>query len=121
MKPALGMIVWAELGRRHPPGHEQQGMRPAIVVGLPSRLGTPRFPLLLVVPVTTYRAQAWVYAAPHLYPQLDAGAGNLPRPSVVLLDQLQVLDPRRVQKYVGTLSDEEYVPIREGLKAMLGM
>lgn len=121
MKPREGMVLWVELGRRLPPGHEQEGRRPALLVGVPSRIGQPRFPILLVVPVTTYRGQAWAETSPRLYPRLKAGAGNLPRESIVLLDQLQVLDVSRVAMLVGQLSESEYAPIREGLRDMLGI
>lgn len=121
MKPQEGMVLWIELGKRLAPGHEQEGCRPALLVGVPSRLGKPRFPVLLVVPVTTYRGQPWAEIAPRLYPRLKAGAGNLPRESVVLLDQLQVVDTDRVAMIVGQLNESEYALVRDGLKDMLGI
>lgn len=121
MKPQEGMVLWVELGKRLPPRNEQEGRGPALLVGVPSRLGKPRFPVLLVAPVTTYRGQPWAEVAPRLYPRLKAGAGNLPRESIVLLDQLQVVDAERVVMVVGQLNESEYAPVRDGLKAMLGI
>lgn len=121
MKPQEGMVLWVELGKRLPPGHEQEGRRPALLVGVPSRLGKPGFPVLLVAPVTTSRGQPWAEVAPRLYPRLKAGAGNLPRESVVLLDQLQVVDADRVAMVVGQLNESEYAPVRDGLKVMFGI
>ncbi|MBE3577031.1 MAG: type II toxin-antitoxin system PemK/MazF family toxin [Limnochordales bacterium] len=121
MKPQEGMVLWVELGKRLPPGREQEGRRPALLVGVPSRLGKPRFPVLVVAPVTTYRGQPWAEGAPGLYPRLKAGAGNLPRESIVLLDQLQVVDVERVTMVVGQLNQSEYAPVREGLEVMFGI
>lgn len=118
MKPVPGTMMWAKLPKRMPPGHEQQGLRPILVVGVPSRLGSPRFPLLLVVPVTTYREQEWADAAPRLYPKIQTGAGNLPRTSIVLLDQLQAIDSRRIQGLLGQLNTDEYARIQESLTRM---
>ncbi len=121
MKPEPGMLFWADLGLRLPPGHEQQGGRPLLLLGVPSSLGPVRFPMLIVAPVTSYREQPWAHSAPRLYPRLEAGAGGLPRTSLVLLDQLQALDPRRITGYLGRLSPTEYDPIRASLRALLNL
>jgi mRNA interferase MazF len=79
------MLLWADLGPRLPPGHEQQGGRPVLLVGVPSKLGPARFPMLIVAPVTSDRDQPWAQSAPTLYPRLEVGVGGLPRSSLVLL------------------------------------
>ena len=48
MKERLVDVLLIALPQNLPPGHEQQGPRPAIVVGLPHQLGKPRYPMLLV-------------------------------------------------------------------------
>jgi mRNA interferase MazF len=103
---------------KQPPGREQEGERPAILVALPDCLGKPRFPMLLVLPLTTYRAQPWAVSAPKLYPSLNAGAGNLSSPFTVLLDQLCAVDRTRVRGYIGTLTTEQFAPIQAGLKQL---
>ncbi|MBI3926515.1 MAG: type II toxin-antitoxin system PemK/MazF family toxin [Armatimonadetes bacterium] len=113
------MLLWVALGRRLPPGHEQEGERPALLVGVPAKLGRPRFSMLLVAPVTSCHRQPWAQAAPRLYPRLEAGVANLPRASLVLLDQLQTLDARRVLRHLGDLSETQYAPIAEGLATLL--
>lgn len=45
---APGDIVLGRFPEHLSPGHEQGGPRPALVVGLPGRLGIPRFPLVLL-------------------------------------------------------------------------
>ncbi len=103
-----------------PGGHEQEGYRPAVIVGQPERVGTPRFSLFIIAPMTTYRAQEWAEQAPGLYPRFEKGTANLRAPSICLLDQVRALGPERVRGYRGTLGEEEYRPIREGLQRMLG-
>ena len=114
-----GDIILVAFPTQVPPGREQQGYRPAIVVGIPQRLGTPRYPLLLVVPLTSNRQQSWATDAPDLYPILNAGDGNLPAESIVLLDQVRSIDSTRVIRYIGTLHPKQYQPIAEGLEQMM--
>ncbi len=115
----VGDVIIGDFPAQVPPGREQQGYRPAVVVGLPEALGTPRYPVLPVVPLTTDRGQQWASASPDLYPRLAAGVGNLPQASIVLLDQVRSLDSNRLRRYIGTLSPEEYQPIINGLQRML--
>lgn len=112
---SVGDVVTAAIPERVPSGHEQEGVRPAVVVGLPDRLGPGRFPVVVVVPFTSYRAQAWVAASPERYPRFAAGVAGLRSPSVALLDQVLALDLRRLQKRRGQLSTEQFAPIQEGL------
>lgn len=115
----LGDVIIVRLPAHRPTGHEQEGHRPAVVVGPLDRLEPPRFPLLVAVPLTTYRQQPWVQAAPGLYPVLETGSGGLPQASVALLDQIRSLDQTRVLRWLGRLTDAEFTPIREGLRGML--
>ena len=115
---ALGDLIAAAIPKRVPQGHEQEGPRPAIVVGLPDRLGPGRYPLALVVPFTSYRGQAWIDAAPERYPRFDAGVAGLRSPSAALLDQVVALDLRRVRNKSGRLTAEQYESVRSGLERM---
>ncbi len=69
----IGDIVTARFPQQNPQAHEQEGQRPAIVVGLPNRIGNPRFPLVILVPITSDRGQAWANDSPDLYPKFTAG------------------------------------------------
>ena len=115
---ALGDLIAAAIPKRVPQGHEQEGPRPAIVVGLPDWLGPGRYPLALVVPFTSYRGQAWIDAAPERYPRFDAGVAGLRSPSAALLDQVVALDLRRVRNKSGRLTAEQYESVRSGLECM---
>ena len=116
--PKPGDVLLAELPVQVPTGFEQQGKRPVIVVGLPETLGKSRFPMLVVVPLTT-ASGSWRAAAPKLYPKLAKGAGGLARDSTVLLEQIRGLDARRVSGYLGRLTASEYALVKEGLRTML--
>lgn len=120
-KLAVRDVIIAAFPERIPPGREQQGYRPAVVVGLPEVLGIPRYSVLLVVPMTTDRGQGWAISSPDLYPRLQAGVGNLPKASILLLDQMCSLDYQRVLRRLVTLSTKEYQSISEGLKKMMGL
>lgn len=115
----LGDIVTARFPQQDPQGREQEGYRPAIVVGLPNQLGVLRFPLIIVIPMTTDRGQAWALASPDLYPPFAAGVGGLRSPSIALLDQVRALDVHRIIEYRGSLTPEQYAPILSGLQQII--
>lgn len=115
---APGDVVTARFPEHRPPGHEQSGLRPAIVVALPEQLGTPRYPVALLVPLTTDLNQPWAARSAALYHRLPQGAGGLPRASVALLDQVRSVDLRRVVGYVGSLRPAAFAPMREALSRL---
>lgn len=115
---SLRDVLLVQLPKRDPKGHEQEGTRPVIVVGLPDTLGKTRFPILVVVPLTTQIGK-WVTVSPKLYPSLEKGQGGLPLRSTALLDQVASLDATRVLRKIGRLSTKEFAPIRLGLKSIL--
>lgn len=98
--------------------HEQQGVRPAIVVGTPS--GETRYLLVVIAPLTTKMGQ-WVEQNPALYPRLPANTGGLTKASIVLLDQVRAIDAQRIIKYIGSLTSKEYAPVAVGLNQLLGL
>lgn len=106
----LGDVVTARFPVHNPHGHEQEGYRPAVVVGLPERLGPPRFKTVLVAPLTTDRGGAWSKSA--LYPRLAAGVGGLPDNSLVLLEQTRALGTDRMVRYLGQLTEAQYGPVK---------
>ncbi len=119
MNPCIGWVLRVNLAQRVPSGHEQEGLRPVIVVGLPSLAGQARYPVIVVVPLTTDRGQKWVHASPTLYPKIPSGVGGLPKDSIVLLDQIQIIDANRVVLKLGELKKAEMGPIAKGLKKIL--
>lgn len=113
-------VIVVDLPSQTPPGREQEGRRPAIAVTLPTITGVTRYLLVVIVPVTT-RVGNWALQNSVLYPRLQAGVGNLTDDSIVLLDQIRAVGTRRVSRFLGTLTPEQYQPIEDGLKAMLSL
>lgn len=116
---AAGDVISALFPEHLPGGREQQGLRPAVVVGIPERLGEPRFEVLVVVPMTTDRGQEWSRRSPALYPRLARGTAKLRSPSICLLDQVRAIGAERVRGYRGTLAADQYRPIHDGLRTMM--
>lgn len=110
---SVGEILWARLPYRVPPGHEQIGHRPVILVGLPETIQPIPYRVLIVVPLTRTKLQG------PLFPLIPAGSGGLPADSTALIYQVGALDARRIEGRLGKLSEEELRPIRDGLKLML--
>ena len=118
---AIRDIVVVVFPTQNPKGREQEGYRPAIVAGLPENLGVPRFNVGIVVPLTTDRHQSWAISSPELYPRFEAGTGNLPKNSIVLLDQIRTIDLNRIIRYLGTLTTVQYLPIQNALRTILDL
>ena len=110
-------VVWGDvlvvsLPGHIPPGREQEGLRPAVVVGIPPN--PLRFPVLILAPLTTQRG-TWSDANRLTYPELAAGVGGLSRPSTVLLDQIRACDAARIRGRLGHLDEEALTRIQRGL------
>ena len=115
----IGDVITVQLPHQQPGGHEQTGIRPAVVVGLPTLLDRPRFPMALVAPMTT-AIGPWANQSPHLYPSLSAGIGGLTKDCVVLLDQLRSVDRNRIGRRIGTLTTPQLTPISTGMRRIFG-
>lgn len=115
----IGDVITAKFPSQNPSGREQEGYRPAVVVGLPSRLGRLRFPLVFVVPMTTDRGQEWAAINLHLYIRFAAGVAGLKSPSIALLDQVRAIDISRIVAYRGSLTTQEYAAIAKSLQQIM--
>ncbi len=113
----IGDVLLLALPDQKPQGHEQEGKRPVVVVGLPSRVGAVRYPLLIIAPLTTITGK-WVKDNPTLYPTLKAPIGGITRDCVLMLDQLRAVDPSRISFYIGHIGEQECTPLLKGLEPM---
>ncbi len=96
-------------------GHEQRGLRPAVLVSDPAVVEDQRFPLLCLVPITATPGEG------ALYPELPPGPSGLIKTSFALVDQLRSVDKRRVRRVLGQLPDQDLATIDEGLLLYLGL
>lgn len=117
--PKVGDVLFAAIPENMPPGVEQQGPHPAVVVATPSSTGPQRFNILVIVPLTTATG-LWIRGNPTLYPRLSAGQGGLNMDTTAMIDHVQAIDATRVQKVYGTLTLDEFGPIRIGLEQIFG-
>jgi mRNA interferase MazF len=113
--PRPGDIYLAAFPEHDPSGHEQEGVRPALVLAVPAK---PRFPVLLAAPMTTDHGQVWAKSAPGIYLRIPKGSGGLPADSILLLDQTRSLDSARVRRFIGTLDRAAFA---SALSAWIGL
>ncbi|MGP8245574.1 MAG: type II toxin-antitoxin system PemK/MazF family toxin [Bryobacteraceae bacterium] len=113
MKLGRGAVVVVDLDPTA--GHEQQGMRPCVVVSDPDVIGDQRFPLVCVAPITGTPGEGL------LYPPLAPGPSGLAKKSFALIDHLRSLDKRRIRRVYGELGRGEIAAIDDGLALLLGL
>lgn len=113
MKLARGTVVLMDLNPTS--GHEQQGVRPCVIVSDPDVAAEQRYPLVCVVPVSGTSGDG------ALYPPLDPGKSGLRKRSYALVDQLRSVDKRRVRSVFGRVARVELQAIDLGLCLFLGI
>jgi mRNA interferase MazF len=98
----------------HPIGHEQGGLRPAVVVGSSTHC---RFPIgmALVVPLTT-RDRGLDH-----HVRIDSAGAGLNRPSWARTEELTAVSTQRFARSapLGTASDTEVTQLSEWLREMV--
>lgn len=111
-----GDVVLVNLPVHQPRGHEQEGVRPVVIVSVPK--GHLRYPVAIVVPVTS-QIGFWASHNSSLYLQIPPGTGGLPKQSVILIDQIRAIDVNRITSYIGTLESQLLQNVRHGLIKLL--
>jgi len=111
-----GDVYWAELKPRS--GSEQQGTRPVVVVSHDAFNQTPTWRSVIVVPVSTSKAQA--KRGPTAL-HLPKGAAGLKHESVALCHQVTTLDRAKLTRQAGTLPPPLLQQLESALKAALGL
>jgi mRNA interferase MazF len=96
-------------------GTEQAGVRPALVVQI-DRANTVS-PHTIIVPFTT-RIRRAVLLSHALIP---AGVGGLTHDSVVLCEQIRVIDKRRIIRVLGHIDDTYMEEVARALRTILGL
>ena len=96
-------------------GTEQAGVRPALVVQI-DRANTVS-PHTIIVPFTT-RIRRAVLPSHALIP---AGVGGLTHDSVVLCEQIRVIDKRLIIRVLGHMDDTYMEEVARALRTILGL
>jgi mRNA interferase MazF len=111
-----GEIYWAEVSPRS--GSEQAGRRPVIVVSHDGFNQARNWRSVIVVPMSTSKAQARRGLTAVEIPESDSG---LTRPGIAVCHQVTTLDRSKLTRYAGRLSQELLRSVEEGLKAALDL
>jgi mRNA interferase MazF len=86
-------------------GHEQQGTRPAVVVGLANSM-------IIVVPLTTNLTSARFSYTHSISPTSQNGLDNV---SIALIFQIVTLDPIRLRGRIGSINEVD----RQAINSLL--
>jgi mRNA interferase MazF len=86
-------------------GHEQQGIRPAIVVGLANSM-------IIVVPLTTNLKSARFSYTHSLSPTSQNGLDSV---SIAMVFQISTLDPVRLRRRLGSVNEAD----RQAINSLL--
>jgi len=96
-------------------GTEQAGIRPVIILQIdPANAVSPH---TIIAPLTTKIRRALLPS--HVY--VPVGAGGLTQDSVVLCEQIRVIDRRRILKVLGHLKEGYMKEIGKALSVILGL
>lgn len=89
-------------------GSEQNGTRPVVIIQ--NDIGNKYSPTVLVAPLTSK-----VKSKPHLPTHVLVKSERIKHNSIVLLEQIRVLDKSRLISYVDTLTKEEIKKLDIGI------
>ena len=108
MKQPSGAIVLVDLGAG-PFGHEQAGLRPAIVVSINNGIA-------VLVPLTSNTASLRFTATLPITPNKENGLATT---SIVLAFHIRAVDARRIVKRIGTLDSKNKRSLNKLLRSVV--
>ena len=108
-----GEVYYADLSPAV--GSEQGGMRPVVI--LQNNVGNKHAPTTIIAPLTSRLTKKPLPT--HVL--LPKGAVSVTCESVVLLEQVRVIDKQRLKTKMGVLPEEYMTKINEALKISLGL
>ena len=107
-----GDICYADLSPAV--GSEQGGTRPVLIVQ--NNIGNKHSPTVIVAVLTSKSKRK---LPTHI--TINSGEGNIAMDSTVLLEQLRTIDKFRLQKYVGSVSNEVMDQVDRAMLISLGL
>jgi len=111
-----GDIILVELPQADTSGHEQEGLRPALVVHDDDTSGN--LSVVMIVPMTSnLKLQNFAHTI-LIQPSQQNG---LSMPSVLLVFQLRAIDKRRIKKTLGSLEADLMEQVNAEMKKLLGI
>ncbi len=94
-------------------GSEQKGIRPVLVIQ--NNMGNKHSPTILVAPISTKKEK--LLPTHILIKQFE----NLRHDSIVLLEQIRVLDKSRLKGFLGILEEEQMKQVDEAILISMGL
>lgn len=95
-------------------GSEQGGLRPVLIIQ--NNIGNKYSPTVIVSAITSQLSKAKIPT--HI--ELPAREHNLPKDSVILLEQIRTIDKRRLNEKVSTLSPAKMRQVDKAILVSLG-
>lgn len=96
-------------------GTEQAGIRPALVIQIDrANVASPH---TVIVPFTTRIKDARLPS----HVRIPAGVGGLAEESVLLCEQIRVIDKRRLVRKMGSVGEEQLSEVGTAVKVILGL
>ena len=108
-----GDVVLCDLNPKF--GTEQSGVRPVVIIQIDQANAVSLH--TIIVPLTTKIRE--VILPSHLL--IPAGEGGLNQVSVILAEQIRVIDKTRIIRVIGHLSDRYITELAEVIKIILGL
>jgi mRNA interferase MazF len=99
-----------------PSGHEQVGLRPAIVVQ--ADISSADLPTTIVIPMTSSQSAS---RFPHTISVDPSPHNGLSTPSFLLVFQLRAIDKRRLGNKIGRLEDPHLEKLEAEMRQLLGL
>ncbi len=104
-------IYYADLNQVR--GSEQGGVRPVLI--LQNDMGNKHSPTTIVAPITSRQTKA------KLPTHVDIQISELPKDSIVLLEQIRTIDKTRLGQFVGTLDKSSMGRVDHAIVISLGI
>lgn len=108
-----GDMYYADLGRGI--GSEQKGYRPVLIIQ--NNVGNKHSPTVIIAAITS-RVGVKAKLPTHYFVNTE---GGLEAPSIVLLEQIRTIDKKRLDSYIGHLSDTHIANINNAICISLGI
>lgn len=96
-------------------GSEQGGVRPVLIIQ--NNKGNKHSGTTIAVPITTKRVPNRLPV--HVF--TFAGSSGLPQNSIILMEQIRVLDKSRLKDFVGTVNEFTIDEVDRALKISVGL
>ena len=97
-------------------GSEQAGIRPVVIIQ--NDIGNFYSPTVIIAPITS---KIIVKSKLPTHVILSANSKRLPKKSMILAEQIRVIDKIRLRQYIGALDDAELKALNKALLIALGI